>query len=61
MIPLLLLINGCTWELSNEPCDTGPEISQAQDPLWVSESAFWQEPAVGTGFVCGLSGTSTPI
>ena len=55
MSPLLFLVlSGCTWELLNEPCDTGREVQLASDPLWVASSTLWQAPVVGTEFVCGL-------
>ena len=52
---LLLSVAGCTlWEVST-PCDSAPEVSVEQDPLWSSSRTTWQKPAVGDGFVCGFS------
>ena len=51
---LLLSVAGCTlWEVST-PCDSAPEVSVEQDPLWTSSRTTWQKPAVGDGFVCGF-------
>ena len=48
----LLSVAGCTlWEVST-PCDSAPEVSVEQDPLWTSSRTTWQKPAVGNGFVC---------
>lgn len=54
---ILAALAGCTWVLVDEPCDTGPEIEVSSDALWRSESANWQQPVVGTGFICGLERT----
>lgn len=55
---LLLLVPvitaGCTlWEVRT-PCDSAPEVSFEQDPLWSTGRTTWQKPAVGDGFVCGF-------